>query len=168
MGIAEGLQRNKGLTIFLSLTVIVVAVASIFWNTRPDAPPPKAFAGQSFYTVDDGKTFFPDSSNKVPPFDEGGQTAVRAYVYTCDEGKTRFVGYLERFTPEGKKQMEEMMSQKQGAAIPLLTNTALSAAEVKKPGATEWVPKGDIEKAAPIFDVKCPHGGAHPVEPVMP
>ena len=53
-------------------------------------------------TVDDGATYFPDDANKIPPFTKDGKEAVRARVFSCDGGKTKYVAYLERITPKAK------------------------------------------------------------------
>ena len=64
---------------------------------------------------------------RVPPFELDGKQAVGVMVYSCDEGKTRFVGYLYRYTPEGKARVEEMIKQhRAGPPVGL---------EVKRPGA---------------------------------
>ena len=44
---------------------------------------------------DDG-SWFADKAERVPPFDHHGQPAVRLHLFSCDGGKTTFVGYLEK------------------------------------------------------------------------
>lgn len=101
MGLRQKLNASPGLAV---VTVLVMAglAAGVWYLTRSTeyAAPTKAF-----YTVDDGQNLFKDDVNRVTPFDHEGKQAVKAYVYTCDGGKTRFVAYLERM-PEGMKQPE--------------------------------------------------------------
>ncbi|MCI0538169.1 MAG: hypothetical protein L0Z50_23430, partial [Verrucomicrobiales bacterium] len=111
----------------------------------------------SFFTTDDGKTFFVANSENVPPFEFNGKIAVHAYVFECD-GK-RFVGFLERYTPEARK---TIMAQ-QHSSFEIETY----GRELKKPGDTTWVRASDADALAKVTDVKCPNGHANPV-PVEP
>src|SRR5256885_1965398 len=63
---------------------------------------------QIYFTNDDGKTFFKDDQRKVPPFTSWGKECVGAILFTCagDIKGTPFVGYMIRYTPEGKSQRE--------------------------------------------------------------
>src|SRR6267154_2521014 len=63
-------------------------------------------SGKAFFSVDDGKTWFPDDAKNIPPFDKDGKQAVRAFVYRCADGTT-FVNYLQRYKPEAKHVLEE-------------------------------------------------------------
>jgi hypothetical protein len=85
---------------------------------------------EAFFTVDDGKTLFVDDVSKIPPFSKDGQDAVRAIVYTNDDGKSQWVGYLQEYTDEDKKTLEtNPKSYLTGVPIVPL---------VKKPGAAKW------------------------------
>ncbi len=83
---------------------------------------------QAYYSVDDGQTFFADDINLVPPFEKDGKMAVRAHVFTCDGGKTPFVAYLERYTPEAKGKIEAM---KEGADPAGMEEVWMTGIEVK-------------------------------------
>lgn len=121
-------------------------------------------ADEAFFTVDDGQTWFEDDASKLPPFQHEGKEAVRAHVFECD-GK-QFVNHLERFTPQGRKLMEEaVVSTKAGKPLP--PTIASSGPQIKKPGAKEWVSTGNYAKAGPILQVMCPDGKGEAV-PVMP
>ena len=61
-------------------------------------------AKTAFYTDDNGKTFFKDDVNKIPPFDHNGKQALRCDVFTDAVGK-QFVGLVYRFTESGKRDM---------------------------------------------------------------
>lgn len=113
--------------------VVAIAVALVLAIRCWPTPAPRAF-----YTVDDGQTFFPHAY-EVPPFHYAGKEAVQAMVFTADGGKTKFAGYLMRFTPEGKARMQERLRHRspQEERSPL----ALPAGDVqvKRPGGGEWV-----------------------------
>ena len=118
----------------------------------------------AYYTVDDGATWFKDVANRVPPFEAKGKEAVRAYLFTCDKRKTKFVGYLLRFTAEEKAKLDATAGQ----PLPDV-KTLGEGVEVKVPqnGSGAWVSQTDPAAAA-ILDVKCPDGTTDHLEPVMP
>jgi len=111
----------------------------------------------SCFSIDDGKTWFAASSSNVPPFDYNGKQAVRAYVFECN-GK-RFVGFLERFTPEAHKLMVENKGTPQ---------TRVYGREMKRPGDATWVKSGDYNGMGKVMDIKCPDGSSGTPEPVEP
>ncbi|CAN5572249.1 hypothetical protein BH10PLA1_BH10PLA1_12250 [soil metagenome] len=166
VGIRESLHRNPSVTTGITLGIIVVAFAAIFWQARENRP---NFApAKSFYTVDDGKTWFIDESNKTIPFDHNGQQAVRVYVYQCVGGKP-FAGYMERYSEEGLKKLQEANSKPEPPDIDTLELIYQSCLEVKKPGDAKWVLRfnqtGDMGSE---IDVKCPDGTDTAVQQILP
>jgi hypothetical protein len=113
--------------------------------------------GRSYYSIDDGATFFIEASNKIPPFKHEGKDAVRAHVFKCSDGKP-FVGYLEMYDPQTKKMMEDAMA---GKAPPVAYAGYTGQAMVKKPGPQfQWIPlaPGMTEYYAKTVQVTCPDG----------
>jgi hypothetical protein len=53
-----------------------------------------------FYTVDDGETWFVDSSDRIPPFEHDGKMAVRANLFICTKDGTIFPAFLMRYSDE--------------------------------------------------------------------
>src|SRR5262245_24765748 len=98
MGIREAINRKPGIAIATTILALVALVVFIFLQFRSenDVRSPDRGGAKSWYTVDDGKTWFPDRANRVSPFDHQGKTAYRCHVWTCDDGKTTFVSHLER------------------------------------------------------------------------
>jgi hypothetical protein len=91
---------------------------------------------------------------------------VLARVYECD-GK-RFVGYLQKFSPAGKRMLEQLQAERGPAAVNAAAPTGIAESDYlyKKPGGGEWVTPTD-PKAADVLRVRCPGGGGVPmvVEP---
>lgn len=180
MGIREKINQNQGITTGVTVGVIVLALIFIIWqlvggNSRGTIPT------QAFFTIDDGKTWFADDINKLPPFDHEGKQAVRAIIFKCKGGKP-FVGHLERYTPEAKAQIEKMresmknMSKdgKGGPMMPppgpMMGDITFSGMEVKAAGAPDntWVKMADFQKAQEITKIKCPDGDSSEIQPVVP
>ena len=104
VGIRESLNKNPSITTGVTIGIIVIALLAIvwqMWSSRPNINNIK-----SFYTVDDGKTWFEDQATKNPPFDYKGSPAYRAYVFKCGDSGKPFVAYMERFTPDALKKLE--------------------------------------------------------------
>ena len=162
-GIREIVRRNPVPVV----AVLAVAVtAALFFAHRSSRPTP----GQgAYFSADDGETYF-ENAPRIPPFDTERGEAVRAFVYSCGDGD-KFVGYLLRWTPEGKPAAE--------AALAGGRRVTLAGAEVKRPGDVTWTPvtqiaelphdAGDPDDATTqavielppshhIMDVRCPDG----------
>jgi hypothetical protein len=162
MGLRETLNQNPGITMGVVGTVTLLLVIWIVVQLWPTAP--AGVGGETFYTVDDGASFFRDSASKPPPFDRGGQQAVRAYIYQC--GRDRFVGYMLRFTEEAHKIFEAEIAR---GDVPSQTEYVVGThnVEVKKPGQAEWVKlSAPNEQLLRATQVTCPDGTY--AEPVLP
>ena len=112
-----------------------------------------------YYTADDGRTWFADAVEKVPPFDHGGSQAVRCYIYKTS-GSAPFVGYLETYT-------QPVHDQLAGITKSFAPADVWSATLVKRPGDAKWVPEMS-QAGQKIVNVKSPDGSAEPPQPVLP
>ena len=146
MGIRETLNENPrlttGITIGIIALVLLVIVYQMFGSSGPSGAGGVTGGGSKLYfSDDDGKTYFADDRNKVPPFDHSGKEACRAHVVKCD-GKT-FVNYIERFSPEAKKRMEAVNAKGPNLDPTVIEEIRYSGLEVKKPGETTWIKMSD-------------------------
>lgn len=150
--------------------VVLAFGAYLLWSelfTTTDNP----FApAKAFYSVDDGKTLFTDSSDRDSPFDKDGKQALRVMVFTCDGGKTKLAGYLQRYTPLGAQKMAALREQqrKNPGKLPGLDPTLAENIEIKHPGDKDWVKQSDVINAKRILDVRCPDHNNAPADPVKP
>jgi hypothetical protein len=109
-----------------------------------------------------------DDVNKIPPFTKDGKMAVKANVFSCDDGKSRFVGYLEMYTPQDKAMLEKA-AQQQGGQAPVYVPYS-GQAMVKRPKDKAWVqllPQTTQQYAA-VVQVKCPDGSTENLIRVFP
>jgi len=133
-GVRGWLNKHPGVAIGAVAALLVIILAFWLW------PEPKP---QSYYTTDDGKTWF-TADRVVPPFDKGGQEAVQAVMFSCDGGAP-FVGYLRRYPPDAKARLEAHMSDpKNQFAMPP------GGEEVKRPGDKEWVSSNSTDPGIAI------------------
>lgn len=152
MGIREWFNARPNSTAYILGVVAVVAVVIVIVELRANRHTYPDKLPDAFFTVDDGKTFFVASSSNVPPFDYQGQKAVLAVVFECS-GK-RFVGWMERFTPESR---DAILAGKSNAWL------LRFGRELKRPGDSAWVKSGDMAVEDKIQNVVCPDGNGTPV-----
>jgi hypothetical protein len=170
MGIREAIDRKRPMVVAVTLVVIAGAGAMIYMKAFGDGAA-LASGARSFFSDDEGKHWFVDSADKTPPFDHNGKTAYRARVFSADGGKSQFVGYLERYTPEAIRKIEAAKrgetEPKGRSVLSVVEEVTLSGTEIKKPGdGNSWVARSDLQAAPRVFDVKGANG--QPAEPVMP
>jgi hypothetical protein len=156
LGIRQTLNENPGITTGLTAGIIVIALGIIIWQTVATNSVPTSVV-QAFYSDDDGATFFVDSNSHIAPFDHHGKQAVRAMVFTCDGNKTKFVGYLQRYSPEYKAKLEAMRKSKD-KNLELMQQAAESGIEVAAPHSSKWMNRNSPEARKMIDSVRCPNG----------
>ena len=158
MGLREKINDKPGIAIGVLVAGVVIAIVAVVLTTRK---PPVQSLSKAYYTTDDGATLFDDELDKSAPFDHDGKPAVRARVFSCDEGKTHFVGYLERAPEKVAKRPGERDTKR---------DVRMMEAVVRPPNAptAKWVPKTSPEGIAITAAVKCPDGGERPIVEVFP
>jgi hypothetical protein len=168
MGIRE--QMNEHSRVAVGVAAAVIGFALVFVISNSDGGTgrqPVRTKGKAWFSDDDGKNWFADQETRIPPIDHNGKPAYRAYVYTCDGGKTKFVAYLTRFTPEGKARL--LKAQASGEPIDP-GPPGLSPArglEIKKPGDARWTKASD-RRAMQVQIPVCPEGAGQTLAPVFP
>lgn len=138
MGLREKMNENPQVTTGVTIGIIVLALALIVWQLWPAAPIQPLT--QAYYTVDDGKSYFVDDIERVPPFQHEGKEAVRAHVMVCGEKGTPFVGWMEKFTPEAKKKLDELYEKTGGKRPPERFEFEETARLVKRHDMNRWLP----------------------------
>ena len=159
MGIRESINRNKSIGLLAGVLLLGGSLVAIVMQAQATADPGP---GQSYYTVDDGKTFFTESSTKLPPFDKEGKLAYRAHVFEC--GGKKVVGYISRFTQEAKDALAEAKASagtgKPPRNVAMLAQIVTTGTEDTRPGSDKWVNASDTTRAIPIRTYRCPDGSA--------
>jgi hypothetical protein len=155
MELREKLEENvKPLAIGVGV-LVVLALLMAFLTMRSSGH--SGFSGNAkpklYYTVDDGKTWFEDDADLLPPYQHDGKTAVRVMLYKCGEGGQPFVGYLMRIESGAHKSAEAAKAQ--GRSDLDVEAVWQNSVEVKKPGDSKWVSVRD-RTAEGIMIQKCP------------
>jgi hypothetical protein len=160
LGLREEINKKPGIAAGIVGGVIVLLVIFVIWQLFGGGPPSGHQSIKIYFTADDGRTWFVDDSDKVPPFDHGGAPAVRCFVFKSSSSAP-FVGYLQEFTPA----MHDQLTGVAGAhGMPLDPSGEIL---VKKPGEKKWVPSYSPQ-GVKIMDVHAPDGSAEKPQPVYP
>lgn len=150
----EYLRVHPSIGIAAASGVILIGTAVLWAELR--GPNRVNSPSLNFYTDDDGATQFKDDATKSTPFDHDGKPAVRAYMFTCDGGGHKWVGYLEKHSDADKRKIDA-------------GGTPGGSMLVKKPGATSWISASNFQKVQEIVSPKCPDGmGSGQVQQVNP
>jgi len=157
VGIRETLNKNQTLTTGATIAIIVIAIGVIVWQMLPERAP--RIVTKSYYTNDDGKTWFEETSDKIVPFDKDGEEAVRAHLFRCGENGEKFVGYLEKLDPKVKSRVDEFQANpsNRGRVMPGQAEVEDNGRLVKRPGDKNWIPENN-PMAARITTIKCKDG----------
>ena len=162
------MQKNPAAVTGVTVGVIVLALIIIVYQVSGSGSASVPI-GQVYFSSDDGATFFLSAESNIPPFPApDGKPAYRAYVFSCDGGKTKFVGYLERFNPAAKARKEEILKNPDAALTatddPLPDGTFVKAPKTGNEDA-KWLKKSSPAGLKLITaDVKCPGGAGTPIE----
>lgn len=154
MGFRDSLRQKSG-GVWAGIGLIMLASFIVIWNRRSGIP---ANLTETYFSDDDGATYFADDINKLYPFDHNGKPAYRAYVYKCSSG-TPFVGYLERLTDAAKAKIAELRQKPPEEIGNQVADAYGNGTEVKKPGSGKWVSSRSAD-AGDIVRPKCPDGSA--------
>ena len=141
----QRLQANRRLGYGVGAAALIISGAILAYQWASQFGNDGLAEIRVFYSVDDGKTYFPDSEGRLPPFELPQGVAVRAHVFSGNNGP--FVGYLERFSPEAHtiitRVSEAARTAKPGDKPPpelaKVSDAQRNGRQVKRPKDTTWV-----------------------------
>jgi hypothetical protein len=162
VGIRQKINQAPKAGIVVIIVLVVGVYGVVAWELRHPALGSHASI-KSYYTIDDGQTYFADDGALMPPFDHDGSPAVRCYVYRSKG--TLFVGFLEKYADDLLQTANAPFDpSKRG----LVGRTDFKDGTlVKRPGDKEWVKKYSA-RGEQIQLVKSPDGSDAQPEPVNP
>jgi hypothetical protein len=154
--------------IIIAVVLLVAAGGVTYWRMSGKGGPVTT-TGVYYYDLSKGE-LFTASSDRIPPFQHGGNTAVRAHVFACSGGGEQFIGFLEKFGPQARAMIEGIVkNSKMGSPEQLIAHGQIPPDQhlVASPDAPEeWHPirsqQGQRITSAP--QSKC-NDGAREVTP---
>lgn len=159
MSVREKLNSNRIMGFFVAVVLLIVATVQAAYFLWPTVK--HQSATQTFYTDDDGQTYFMDSIYKFPPWDHNGKEANFAVVYSSASGN--FVAYQVRYTGGAQKELQDQYAKAQRNECSLADvnrlmtseRVAIAGREAKMRGTDKWVPMTRMPRPIPI---KAPDG----------
>jgi len=163
MSIREAINKRKGLAVVIAILLTSAGMAAILWMNRNSGYP--AALSELYFSDDDGKSYFVDNATKLVPFDHNGKQAVRAYVFTTDNGKP-FVARLQRYSDDALRRILVLRDKKGDIQSETeLAEVMAKGLQIKRPGDAAWV-AANSPMAAKISDINAPNGSApHEIVP---
>ena len=147
MGLRQTLNENPVVT---SAIIGVITLAALFFAFKSACGgPSQGTPGETkaYFTFDEGKTWFVDDKDNLPPYTKDGKQALRARLYKC--GGKEVVLLLEQYPPDVKSQIE-------AGSNPMLIAQGL---EVRRVGDKKWVSmQKNLMEYGKVTNVKCPDG----------
>jgi hypothetical protein len=139
MGIREFINRNPMLATGAVGLIVALAIGAIVYQVMASRHHFPEKSPDTFFSTDDGKSFFTASSDNVAPFEYKGKTAVHAYAF--QKNGIKFVGMLERYMPDARS---AILAGKRTPEIERFGR------EIKLPGDATWVRTGDMAAEAKV------------------
>jgi hypothetical protein len=163
MDIRKAIQGKP--VVGIAITVVLLAISGMIL-ARQYWPEKRANLSETYFTDDDGNTWFADSAYLVPPFDHNGRTAVFAQVFSYDNGSKKYCAYESKFTDKAKERLEAALAEAQKnnqppSSVSLYRDRTFMSQEilVKQPGSEKWIPMADPQ-ANSVCSVHSPDGSA--------
>ncbi len=129
----SSIRQRQSVFMWAAILILGLAVFLVFNEVIPRGPS-RRLQNSRFYSDDDGRTWFIDSSTQIPPFDHDGKSACEAEVYRCGTGKI-FVAYLQKYADKQRNEIESTAARHPEQLAGLLQAPML----VKKPGDSTWL-----------------------------
>jgi hypothetical protein len=167
MGVRETLNKQPAITTGATIGIILLALIFIIYQVVGGGNHIK-IPTKAYYTTDDGASYYKDDINLIAPYDYSGKQAVKADVFKC-AGGSEFVGYLEKYSADAKKVLDDSRSHPGPADFGKTADAKARGLLVKAPltGDNGWV-KNYRPAAQKIVTVKCPGGVDQAPEPMLP
>jgi hypothetical protein len=155
VGIRESLNENSSTVVKCTIGVLILAIVLAvihFWPSHHSAA-----AAKEFFSDDDGTTWFVDDASQKAPFtDKNGKEAVLAKVFVTGGGQ-KFVGYLEKSSPDAPKTDAVEPPHHGGAKMVPVDAVPVSGPLFKKPHDSKWVTAADPDYKQ-VIQVHSPDG----------
>jgi hypothetical protein len=180
MDIRDWMNNNSAVVTIAAVLLLIAALFLLMKNCQGPGPT-QNITSNYYYDMNTKQTFVgkadliapistPSGTYKPAPDAPEMGAGVKAYVFACgdcSDPKKHFIGYLEMYTPEAKKKMEQFMeqaAQREGGAqmspesYLMYEEGQVQGRMIMRVGDTEWVPaESDLgAKIVNELTSKCP------------
>lgn len=184
MGIREFLLKHSAIVNGCAIALLLVAGGYIFWSGGLESN--RAIVRNTFYSDDDGATYYAGNGSDVVANQRRAKPAYRAAVFESEGGGGRFVGYLTRFQSQSLDAIDaaqakvEQAKQKASSvndpevqkaieASGAAQQAAVAQSQVKRPGnKSEWILADSAAGLEIMTKITPPSGKAGVINTVLP
>lgn len=161
MSLRDAINKKPGISVAVLGGIVVLLLAWIVSTLISGGPAVQAASSkQSFYSNDDGKTYYPDAPNLLPA-EKDGKPIAQAMVFEAGEGPK--VLYLLRLSPAAENHIRAKRSSLTPEDFDKLM--ALPAnVQVKRPGEPKWHDMGSSDALTILAGIRDSEG----LKPVFP
>ncbi|MEX0777734.1 MAG: hypothetical protein WD042_18680 [Phycisphaeraceae bacterium] len=155
----DWVNNNSAVVTVGAVVLLLISLAVIVYSTKSSSGVRnyKIY----FYDLNSGQ-LFAEESTKLPPIDTptGKDNGVWAFVYGCGDCSeaNRFIGYLQKLTPEMKEAQLKAQSGETGEMMPPYEGDMDQGTLIRLKDSGEWVPMYSEEgqKIMTSIEGKCP------------
>lgn len=168
MGLRDWVNEHPSAALIAAVAILLLSLGWLLTRTSSSYRPRSS--GYFFYDLGTGELFVAQAA--IPPIDtkSGEGQGVRAVVFSCgkcQDKSTRFIGWLERYTPEARALMLKPPAPNDGGPdaadhVTWRIDAGHQLAAPPEPGADpRWVPLTSHEGTALMQSVRtrCPGAG---------
>lgn len=143
MSLREKMNDNPRVVGGIIAGLIVLMLVMFFWPGGSDSDVAPTGAKGSYFSEDNGKTFFVAAPGSIPGQAKGpsGQVAYVAKVWQYP-GEAPVVGWLEHYTPKGITALQEFYGNSANKELPIEAANQDAERLLKRPGTEKWVRNG--------------------------
>ncbi len=165
MGIREKVEKHSAVFTVIAIAVIVLAIAASVRGMRGTTSNSGAPDKTQYFFVDPESGKLSAFATPISPVSQSGKELFRAYVYSCSscsDASSRFVGYIEKLSPERhEKETQMRIGLTPGETLPPSARAQLQALGgqfISAPSPVEWVDPAspDAEKIVTALRSQCP------------
>ena len=164
MALHDHINKRPILVAGFTGVAVVFGIIMIFWQLRGGTfGPTEAVLPKRYFTTDDGKSYFADTVDKLPPFTTSdNKTALRVQVMQCG-GESPFVAYVEKYTDAEKARLAALFKDTKTRELAITTVMGPEDRPLVKrasPGDTAWTDPSSGARYEAITLPSCPKGGS--------
>jgi len=115
----EFLNNNSMIATLVAVLILVISLIIVFRQVSGPRRSPGDYKAY-YYVLETGERITAPLAQIPPIMTEDGNEAVRAMVFDCGKCENEsdfFIGYLLRYTPEGKQKQQELLERYQDPGL---------------------------------------------------
>ena len=106
-GLREWMNQNSAVATVGAVAILAIALTILYFQT---GGPTVKLSDSAWYAEPGTENLVVDKVGLIPPIDKDGKKLVLVHYFGCDGCGEKFIGYYEKYTDAGKKEMERLQA----------------------------------------------------------